>query len=135
MVNIGVIKFVGENQRKRTKSLAFIEKRRHPRLRKSLPLKIRKAEFDIFTETKNISASGAYCSIDRYLAPYTKLAIQLFLPSKRKTEQIDCKGVIVRTEENLNNTYNIAIYFNEIKKSAQRKISRYVDYNLKREKT
>jgi len=114
--------------------MAFIEKRGHLRINKFLPLKIKKAEFDIVTETKNISISGIYCSVDRYLAPYTRLAIQLFLPSKRKTEQVNCKGVIVRTEENLDKTYNIAIYFNEIKRLDQKKISRYVDYHLKREK-
>lgn len=113
---------------------SFIERRKHPRIKKKLPLKLKSQEFDLITETKNISASGAYCRIPRYLAPLTRLGISLILPSKNKTEKIDCKGVIVRTEENLDNTSDIAIYFNEIKKSDQKKISRYIDYHLKRKK-
>jgi len=113
--------------------MKFIERRKHPRLKEILPLKIREAEFDISTETKNISASGAYCSVDRFLAPHTKLAIQLLLPFEReKPKQINCKGIIVRTEKNLNNTYNIAIFFNEIKRSDQIKISQYVSSHLKK---
>ena len=114
--------------------MKFIERRRYSRIKKPLPLKIKNEGFDIVTETKNISAYGTYCLIDRYLAPYTKLAIRLSLPSKGRTGQINCRGVIVRTEENSDNIYNIAIYFNEIKKIDQKKISRYVDYYLKKEK-
>ena len=123
-----------EKIKERNQRIKFVEVRRYPRIKKLLSLKIKNEEFDIVTESENISACGVYCSIDRYLAPYTKLAIRLSLPLKEKKEQINCRGVVVRAEENLDNTYNIAIYFNEIKKIDQKKISRYVDYYLKKEK-
>ncbi|MFC1645606.1 hypothetical protein ACFL2Y_00285, partial [Candidatus Omnitrophota bacterium] len=50
-----------------------IEKRKHLRIIKSLPIKIRNEDFDIVAETKNVSCAGAYCRVDRYVAPFTKL--------------------------------------------------------------
>lgn len=126
-----MIKLVGGNQRRLNK-MPFIEKRRYPRIKKKLSLKLESKEFDIVTEAENISASGAYCRIEKYLALFTMLDISLFLSSKDRAERIDCKGVVVRIEENLDKTYNIAIYFNEIREMDQEKISQYVDYYLRR---
>lgn len=126
-----MIKLVGENQRRPNK-MPFSEKRRYPRVDKKLPLKLEGEKFDVITETENISAAGAYCRIGKYLAPFTMLDISLFLPSKDRAERVDCKGVVVRTEENLDKTYSIAIYFSEIKEVDKKKISQYVNYYLKR---
>lgn len=112
--------------------MSFVEKRRYPRIKKKLPLKLESKEFDIITEAENTSASGTYCRIEKYLTPFTMLDISLFLSSKDKAKRIDCKGVVVRVEENLDKTYNIAIYFNEIKEMDREKISQYVDYYLRR---
>jgi c-di-GMP-binding flagellar brake protein YcgR len=121
-----------EKIKERSIKVAFVERRRYPRIEKKLPLNLRGAEFEIITETKNISCIGSWCQIPRYLPVFTKLGISIFLPFENKTERIDCKGVIVRTEEGSNNVYNVGIYFNEIKKSDQEKISQYIDYYLKR---
>jgi hypothetical protein len=106
------------------------EKRRHPRIAKNLPLKIEGGEFDIVTETKNISCSGAYCQVDRYVAPFTKVKATMLLSSSvTNPSNISCKGVVVRVEKNENTLepqYNIAIYFNEISKANISKISRFV---------
>jgi len=112
--------------------MPFSERRRYPRIDKKLSLKLESKEFDIVTEAENISASGAYCRIGKYLAPFTILDISLFLSSKDRAERVDCKGIVVRTEENSDNTYSIAIYFNEIKEIDQRKISQYVNCHFKR---
>ena len=106
------------------------EKRKHPRIAKNLPLKIEGGEFDIVTETKNISCTGAYCQVDRYVAPFTKVkATMLVSSSDASHKNISCKGVVVRVEKNDNTLepqYNIAIYFNEISKANMSKISRFV---------
>jgi len=106
------------------------EKRRHLRIEKNLPIKIKGEEFDIVTETKNISCAGAYCKVDRYVAPFTKVKTTILLsPTKDESKCINCKGVVVRVEK-LNNVlepqYNIAIYFNEISKMSMLKINRFV---------
>jgi len=95
------------------------ERRQSPRIDSSIPLKISCEDFDIVTESKNLSSSGAYCMVDHYLEPMTKLKIQLLLPFKNRdkvtTKKICCQGVIVRTQPlSDNKNFNVAIYFNEI---------------------
>jgi len=112
----------------------FIERRRAPRITRSLPIKLNKKDFDVITETKNISCIGAYCTVPKYIEPMTKLKIVLIIPkypgSKSSTQTIECKGVVVRTEALENNNYNIAIFFNEIKERDKQKISSYVEHYL-----
>ena len=108
-----------------------IEKRRYPRIKKNIPIKLQHEEFDIVTETKDISCIGAYCQVDRYVSPFTKIRAKILLPSKIKnnTKYIACAGVVVRTEKNdspLKSQYNIAIYFSEISKVDLSKIDRFV---------
>ena len=113
------------------------ERRSFPRVKKNLPLKIRGGEFDIITETKNLSCAGAYCTADRYLEPMTKLKILMLLPnhSKRKivNKKVECEGVVIRAENSGldNKQYNIAIFFSDIKEADRKKISDYVNNHLK----
>jgi len=107
------------------------EKRKHPRVNKSLPIKIRNRDFDIVTETKNISCVGAYCQVDKYVAPFTKIKATVLMPSKTKkaNNSINCEGTVVRVEKinnDLEQQYNIAIYFNQISKTNISKIDRLV---------
>lgn len=107
------------------------EKRRHPRIKKNVPIKIKNVDFDIVTETQNISCAGAYCQIDRYLAPLTKIKTRLLIPSRTKEKHaiIDCEGVVVRIEKsdhNLENQYNIAVYFENMHKTDITKINRFI---------
>ena len=88
-------------------------------------------EFDVVTETRNLSCNGAYCRVNKYFEPMTKLAIHLLLPLKKgqkiMTKKISCQGVVVRVESQPGNDYfNIAVYFNEIDKKDARCISEYV---------
>ncbi|MDP2938892.1 MAG: PilZ domain-containing protein [Candidatus Omnitrophota bacterium] len=114
------------------------ERRKYSRVIKSLPLKITGEDFDIVTETKNLSPSGAYCQVSKYLEPLTKLKIILLLPFKRKektiTKKISCQGVVIRTD-NIplkKDYYNIAIYFNDIQKKDLHKISDYITSFIKK---
>ncbi len=115
----------------------IVERRKAPRISKSLPLKIKHQDFDFITETKNISAIGAYCSVSSYIPLMTKLKIMLILPkypeSGGKNYRIECTGVVVRTEKqsSQNKSYNIAIYFNDIKERDKEKISSYIDWHLR----
>lgn len=112
------------------------EKRQHPRLKKNLPIKIRNGDFDIFTETKNISCTGAYCQIDKYIAPFTKIKTTILLPAKTENSNccIKCEGTVVRVEKadsSLETLYNIAVYFNQISKASMSKIGRFIEDHLK----
>lgn len=114
----------------------MIERRKHPRAPKTIPLKISDAEFDIITETKNISSSGAYCQIDQSLPLMSKVEILLLIPSrselKTPAKKIKCKGVVVRVEPTISNNlskahYNIAIFFTDISERDRSIIERCVN--------
>ncbi|MBI4708159.1 MAG: PilZ domain-containing protein [Candidatus Omnitrophica bacterium] len=119
-----------------------IERRKHPRVKKRLPLKLHDEVFDIVTQTENISCSGAYCEVNRFLAPMTKLNVVMLLPmehkGKKAVKKIECKGVVVRTEQPQltegSQIYKIAIFFNQINKSDMKKIAEYVSYHLSKDK-
>lgn len=108
------------------------ERRKHPRMHGNIPLKISSGDFDIVTETKNVSRSGANCCVNKYIEPMTKLQIHFLLPFKRQdrnvTKKVTCSGVVVRTEAVTGTeNFNIAIYFNDIQKRSADAIDEYVN--------
>ena len=95
------------------------ERRKHPRLQKNIPLKICSEIADFVTETRDLSCSGAFCRINKYVDPMTKLKIHLLLPVRSigaaKTKRVSCEGVIVRIEAITGSDhYNVAIFFSDI---------------------
>ncbi|MFH1202300.1 MAG: PilZ domain-containing protein [Candidatus Omnitrophota bacterium] len=117
----------------------FKEKRRHPRIEKNVPLKIKDEQFDIITETKNISCSGAYCQVNKFLPAMTKVRVTLLLPllsvnNKIITKKIRCKGIVVRSEPDkpvlVNEKYSIAIFFNDISAKDMANIAEYVNFHI-----
>ncbi len=106
------------------------DKRQHPRLNHVVPLKVAVGGYDFTTSTQNISCLGAYCHIDKYVPPFTKVAINMDLDiaSKKKPKHynIACKGVIVRSEDASDGGFNIAIFFNDIKGKPKEQIVNYI---------
>ena len=114
------------------------ERRKYPRIAKPLSIKLSDQEFDILTETNNISASGAYCPVNKPVDLMTKLSIVLLIPiHKNKTrtiKKISCCGVVVRCEyvtENGKYPYRIAVFFNDLKDSERKALGSYIDSSLK----
>jgi hypothetical protein len=119
-----------KGREKMTKA-AKAEKRLFPRIDYQLPLQVVANGYDFVTYTKNVSCIGAYCHIDKYVPPFTRVNIKMSLPHSSGPERckpgdIECKGVIVRTEDENNGGYNVAIFFNGITESCREKISHYV---------
>ena len=115
------------------------EKRKAPRVKKALPLKLSDSGFDILTETTNISSSGAYCSVSKPLELMTKLNLVLLVPvgknRSRTIEKINCSGVVVRREEVTDNgkyPYRIAICFSDLTERDKKKLHSYVITHLKK---
>jgi hypothetical protein len=114
------------------------ERRVHPRIDNNVPLKIFHEGGDIVTETGNISRSGAYCKVNKYIAPMTKFKINLLLPVKKNgkttSKKIACEGAVVRIEPSkLNQHYNVAIFFNDISQRDAESIADYVSSCLEKE--
>jgi len=107
-----------------------IERRRHPRIEQHLPLRIAADGYDFLTTTKNISCLGAYCRLDKYIPPFTKISVRLTLPvaarKERDISRVECQGVIVRAEDDADGGFNIAIFFNEIADTQRKKITQYI---------
>ena len=108
------------------------EKRRHPRINLSIPLKISGEHGDILTETKNLSSSGAFCSVSQRLEPMTKLKIHLLLPLRKSnkvtTKSITCQGVVVRVQAaDEGKYYNTAIFFSDIAPKDSHTIHEFVE--------
>jgi len=116
------------------------DKRKFPRANKILPIKLSDAGYDILTETRNISASGAYCSVNKPLEPMTKLNVVLLIPVKKNKnkiiKKINCHGVVVRLEDDndSNNdkySYRIAIYFSGLKDTDRKVLHTCINSHLK----
>jgi len=110
------------------------ERRLYPRIEHIMPLKVAANGYDFSTYTYNISCVGAYCRIPKYVPPFTKVMIKVVLPvgagNKKNNYEVECKGVIVRTEDHQKEGFNIAIFFNRISDEQRRKISKYLSQFL-----
>lgn len=119
------------------KKASGIERRQHPRIDHKLPIQVAANGYDFSTSTRNISCVGAYCSIKKYVPPFTKVMVKLTLPVKtdasNKECDVECKGVVVRTDDEDKGSFNIAVFFNEIKYEQRKRISRYISQFLPEE--
>jgi hypothetical protein len=111
------------------------ERRKNPRAFGNVPVKISHAAGDIVTETVNISRSGAYCKIDRYVEPMTRMKINILLPlwknNRNTTKKVACEGVVVRTEPATGKGFfHIAVFFNEISRRDAEVVDDYFEYYL-----
>jgi hypothetical protein len=109
------------------------ERRLHPRLDHKLPLNLAVNGYDFSTSTHNISSVGAYCHLDKYMPPFTKISVKLSLPNKGqagKNTIVECKGVVVRTEDEVKGGFNLAIFFNEMREDQRKKIALYISQFL-----
>jgi len=106
------------------------ERRKHPRVTQGVPIALSANGYDFTTTTQNISCVGAYCHIDKYVPPFTKVLVKMDLPSVASNCNVECRGVVVRTEDDRNSGFNVAIFFNEMKDLERKKISRYISQLL-----
>jgi len=112
------------------------ERREFPRIDQQLPINVRANGYDFATDTRNVSCVGAYCRVNKYMPPFTRVMVKLTLPivtaGENKNYSLECKGVVVRTEDESKGGFNIAIFFNEIRGEQRKRISQYVNQFLPR---
>jgi hypothetical protein len=111
----------------------MMDKRKYPRVKKRVPVKLCFSDSDVITETKNISGNGALCAVTKPLNLMTKLDITMLIPKTAATDDtvktIRCKGVVVRVERNGDESeysHDIAIFFNDIKEPDRKKLTNYI---------
>jgi hypothetical protein len=110
------------------------EKRQYPRIEQRLPLKIAANGYDFTTSTHNVSCVGLYCRVEKYIPPFTRIMVKLNLPVAgsrgNDTCDVECRGVVVRTDDEKEGGFNIAVFFNQINDNQRQKISHYIDQFL-----
>jgi len=111
------------------------ERRRAPRLVTRLPFAITDGTGAFIGHTKNISLTGAYCTVPQFLAPMTKLQVELELPSRPRPVRVACKGIVVRAEGPMpsrrTQACHVAIVFSDMSEAAREAIGRYVRRRLR----
>ena len=113
------------------------ERRGDPRLENNIPVKICQEGENIVSETQNISRSGTYCRVEKFIAPMTKLKIHLLLSSpsegKKSAKKVSCEGVVVRSEPvEGGEGYHLAIFFSDITNRDAETITDYVSAHLQK---
>lgn len=105
------------------------ERRRATRVIRQLPLTIADRAGVFTTRTENLSASGACCTVKRFLPLLTKLQIRLELLDT-KPMSITCVGIVVRVEPPQpgpkRSGYKVAIFFNDLSAPSRTALARYV---------
>lgn len=109
------------------------ENRRHPRFILMLPLEINAGEFSFETSTKNISCSGLYCEVDRFIPQETEITVSmkigLIVDSRKVKKTINCPARVVRIDPPnpcRNISYNIGIEFSSIEESDKDLLLKYI---------
>jgi hypothetical protein len=111
------------------------ERRGWPRVSSRLPIALADQAEELVSQTKNVSASGAYCRLSRFVAPMTKLQIRFRVPVRPQPTWISCEGVIVRVEPPRQvprrRSYDVAIFFTDLAESDRAIVARYVQQRLR----
>ena len=110
------------------------ERRAQPRFDVALPLRIGTDDFQFATDTKNLSSSGIYCSVDRFVPVMTKLSLKLRIPlieKNRKVEKgVDCQAVVVRispeSAQAQSQPYQVGLFFTQIEDDDRQLINQYL---------
>lgn len=108
-------------------------RRKTPRIIQQLPLRLQAAAEELITKTENVSASGAYCTVSRFLPLMTKLQIRLELPGPPRAS-ISCEAAVVRIDPPKavarRSQYQVAIFFTDLSEQDRSSLARYVQHHL-----
>ena len=114
--------------------MSTAERRRHARTMAPASVTIRDGGSELVTETKNLSASGAYCTLKQFIAPMSKLQLDFQLPNGSRRIHVRCSGVVVRVEPVITEAdrghYHVAVFFTELSERDRSAIARFVRQRL-----
>ena len=110
------------------------ERRRAPRIVERVSVALTDEGKVFHTESENLSATGVYCTLDRFMPPMTKLQVQFELPDGARRVRVRCEGVVVRVEPIIANAergrYHVAVFFTELTERDRAAISQFVSQRL-----
>ena len=111
------------------------ERRRAPRVVRTIPVQIGHGADDLAAESIDLSASGVYCRVARRVPVMTKVRVVLVLPGGSQGPQpvrIACTGVVVRVESatppgDNGPAYRLAIFFTDLTTTDRDCLAAFVD--------
>ena len=110
------------------------DRRKAPRINEQVSIAISGDGQIVQAQTQNLSTTGAYCTMDQFIAPMTKLQLVFELPDVSRRVRVTCSGVVVRVEpvvaDAQRGSYHLAIYFSEISERSRAAISKFVRQRL-----
>jgi len=113
------------------------ERRRHRRVQLRLNASLEPKTTDPPVSTPSVavldlSLGGAYCEVDHFMAPLTKVLLTVDIPASDaetgSTESAICRGVVVRMEPESGGAerYRMGILFTEISRPDREKLQRFL---------
>ena len=110
------------------------ERRRAPRSSEALPLAVTEGDVSVGAKMQNLSAAGAYVSLERFIPPMTKLELKFDLPGGARPAKVQCAAVVVRVEPSISDgdvmRYNTALFFTDLAERDRKAISQFVERRL-----
>jgi len=110
------------------------ERRKAPRAVSQLEIVVGHDAQELAASTENISESGAYCTVSRFLPMMTKLQLRLEIPDGQSSKTLICQGVVVRIEPPQaspeQQRYRVAIFFNDLTARDRSVLAHYVTQRL-----
>jgi|LAHU01.1.fsa_nt_gb hypothetical protein len=115
------------------------ERRRELRADVDVPLKIKKDRNVIEAHTRNLSASGAFCTLDRFVPLNSTLDVTLLVPEAPRKgrpvqKKVRCHGIVVRNtpegEGAAHPHYGIALFFTDLSASDRERLAALVHGKL-----
>jgi len=116
------------------------DNRSYPRFILVLPLQLSTKNFTINTSSKNVSCSGLFCFVDRFIPINTELDVCMklsyFVGARKVQKTVKCKAKIVRIESSENKekgAFRVGIAFGQIKKENLLVLKKYIQKKNLRE--
>ncbi len=117
--------------------MSFTERRRAERVEANLAVTVMGGPSEAKGKAHNISANGIYFESPYFLAPLTKVRLELIIPEpdpRKKESPVTCDGVVVRVEPEQKDPgiskYDVAIFFTLVPESSQKILERYIRSRL-----
>lgn len=116
------------------------ERRINQRFDVQLPIDISGAGFQMSVTTKNVSCSGIYCQVDRFIPVMTKLELEMVVPlienQKKVEKRFKCHAVVVRTEpeseREMTDYCNLGLFFTDLTEKDRNLLAIYIQQTFLR---
>ena len=103
------------------------ERRRHPRVKADLGLRVGTPGREAAARVHDVSPSGIRCLTDEGLPVMTQVRVHLEIPTRNGARTIACTGVVVRSERQSRDTgHETAIFFTEVAEADRSELEAFV---------